>query len=66
MKSKFFHSLFLGMFRINLKEGRREIIEDDGELLATCEAVQHELARVDQDVAERYFAGAASPASVVS
>ena len=45
---------------------QRRALEDDGELLATCEAVQQELARVDQDVAERYFAGAAAPASVVS
>jgi uncharacterized alpha-E superfamily protein len=36
--------------------GRAET--DGSDLLATCEAVQEELARVDRDVAERYFAGA--------
>lgn len=41
---------------------------DDGtrDLAATCEAVQQELARVDQDIADRYFAGAASPGVVTS
>ncbi len=34
----------------------------DGELVEICEIVQHELAHVDADVAERYFAGAAGPA----
>jgi uncharacterized alpha-E superfamily protein len=36
------------------------------DLGATCEAVQQELARVDQDIADRYFAGAASPGFVAS
>ncbi|UTI65512.1 alpha-E domain-containing protein [Paraconexibacter antarcticus] len=36
------------------------------DLAATCEAVQQELARVDQDIADRYFAGAASPGVVTS
>lgn len=36
------------------------------DLGATCEAVQQELARVDQDIADRYFAGAASPGVVTS
>ena len=37
----------------------------DAEIGATCEVVQQELARVDQDVAERYFAGAGAPATTV-
>jgi uncharacterized alpha-E superfamily protein len=37
--------------------GRAEA--DGGDLHATCEAVQEELVRVDRDIAERYFAGAA-------
>ena len=45
---------------------QRRALADDAELLATCEGVQQELARVDQDVAERYFAGAAAPGTVVS
>ena len=36
------------------------------DLSATCESVQKELARVDADIAERYFAGAASPGVVTS
>lgn len=42
--------------------GRAEA--DNGDLHATCEAVQEELARVDRDVADRYFAGA--PGTMVS
>lgn len=45
---------------------QRRALADDAELLATCEAVQQELARVDQDVAERYFAGATAPGTVIS
>ena len=37
--------------------GRAEA--DGGDLHATCEAVQEELVRVDRDIADRYFAGAA-------
>jgi uncharacterized alpha-E superfamily protein len=33
---------------------------DGGDLHATCEAVQEELVRVDRDIADRYFAGAAA------
>jgi uncharacterized alpha-E superfamily protein len=36
---------------------RRRAVEDE-DLVRTCEAVQAELARVDRDIAERYFAGA--------
>jgi len=39
-------------------EFQRRALPDGAELLGICERVQHELARVDQDVAERYFAGA--------
>jgi uncharacterized alpha-E superfamily protein len=38
--------------------GRAEA--DGGDLHATCEAVQEELVRVDRDIADRYFAGAAA------
>lgn len=38
---------------------------DDQDLGRTCEAVQEELARVDGDIAERYFAGT-TPAGVVT
>jgi len=38
---------------------QRRTLPDDAEIGATCEGVQLELARVDQDLAERYFAGAA-------
>lgn len=37
---------------------QRRTLGDDAEIGATCEAVQQELARVDQDIADRYFAGA--------
>ncbi|MCU0258227.1 MAG: alpha-E domain-containing protein [Solirubrobacteraceae bacterium] len=37
---------------------QRRTLPDAAEIGATCEAVQQELARVDQDIAERYFAGA--------
>ena len=40
-------------------EFQRRALPDGAELLGICERVQHELARVDQDVADRYFAGAA-------
>jgi len=38
---------------------QRRTLPDDAEIGATCEGVQLELSRVDQDLAERYFAGAA-------
>ena len=44
---------------------RAEAAERGG-LTEVCAAVQQELARVDQDIAERYFAGSmAAPAAVV-
>jgi uncharacterized alpha-E superfamily protein len=39
-------------------EFQRRALPDGAELLGICERVQQELARVDQDVADRYFAGA--------
>ncbi len=39
-------------------EFQRRALPVGAELLGICERVQQELARVDQDVAERYFAGA--------
>ena len=41
-------------------EFQRRALPDGAELLGICERVQQELARVDQDVADRYFAGAAA------
>jgi uncharacterized alpha-E superfamily protein len=38
---------------------QRRALPDGAELTGICEQVQSELARIDQDVAERYFAGAA-------
>jgi uncharacterized alpha-E superfamily protein len=46
-------------------EFQRRALPEDAEIGATCEAVQAELSRVDQDVAERYFAGAGAPATTV-
>jgi uncharacterized alpha-E superfamily protein len=37
----------------------RRTLPDGAELTGICERTQQELARIDQDVAERYFAGAA-------
>jgi uncharacterized alpha-E superfamily protein len=45
-------------------EFRRRSEAGGGDLRATCEDVQEELARVDRDIAERYFAGA--PAMMVA
>jgi uncharacterized alpha-E superfamily protein len=39
---------------------QRRALPDGAELTGICEQTQHELARIDQDVAERYFAGAAT------
>ncbi len=39
---------------------QRRALPDGAELTGICEQTQQELARIDQDVAERYFAGAAS------
>ncbi|HZV72346.1 MAG TPA: alpha-E domain-containing protein [Conexibacter sp.] len=39
-------------------EFQRRALPDGAELLGICERVQQELAHVDQDVADRYFAGA--------
>ncbi len=39
---------------------QRRTLADDALIVATSEKVQQELARVDQDIAERYFAGAAA------
>lgn len=38
---------------------QRRVLPDGAQLAEICERVQHELARIDQDIAERYFAGAA-------
>ncbi len=38
---------------------QRRALPDGAELTGICEITQQELARIDQDVAERYFAGAA-------
>jgi len=38
---------------------QRRTLPDEAEIGATCEIVQQELERVDKDLAERYFAGAA-------
>ncbi len=38
---------------------QRRALPDGAELAEICERTQHELARIDLDVAERYFAGAA-------
>ena len=38
---------------------QRRALPDGAELTGICEDTQRELARIDQDVAERYFAGAA-------
>jgi uncharacterized alpha-E superfamily protein len=43
-------------------EFQRRALPDGAELLGICERVQLELARVDQDVADRYFAGAGDAA----
>lgn len=40
-------------------EFQRRALPDGAELIGICERVQQELARVDGDVADRYFAGAA-------
>jgi uncharacterized alpha-E superfamily protein len=39
---------------------QRRALPEGAELTGICEQTQHELAHIDQDVAERYFAGAAS------
>ena len=39
---------------------QRRALPDGAELTGICEQTQQELAHIDQDVAERYFAGAAS------
>jgi uncharacterized alpha-E superfamily protein len=39
---------------------QRRALPDGAELTGICEQTQQELARIDQDVAERYFAGAGS------
>jgi len=39
---------------------QRRALPDGAELTGICEQTQHELAQIDHDVAERYFAGAAS------
>jgi uncharacterized alpha-E superfamily protein len=39
---------------------QRRALPDGAELTGICEQTQQELARIDQDVTERYFAGAAS------
>jgi len=39
---------------------QRRALPDGAELTGICEQTQQELARIDQDVAERYFAGALS------
>lgn len=39
---------------------QRRALPDGAELTGICEQTQQELERIDQDVAERYFAGAAS------
>ncbi len=39
---------------------QRRALPDGAELTGICEQTQQELARIDQDVSERYFAGAAS------
>jgi uncharacterized alpha-E superfamily protein len=39
---------------------QRRALPDGAELTGICEQTQQELARIDQDVAERYFAGAAT------
>jgi uncharacterized alpha-E superfamily protein len=41
---------------------QRRALPDGAELTGICERTQQELARIDQDVAERYFAGAAPAA----
>jgi uncharacterized alpha-E superfamily protein len=41
---------------------QRRALPDGAELTGICEQTQHELAQIDQDVAERYFAGAAAGA----
>ena len=38
---------------------QRRALPDGAELTGICRETQQELARIDQDVAERYFAGAA-------
>jgi uncharacterized alpha-E superfamily protein len=42
---------------------QRRALPDGAELTGICEQTQQELAQIDQDVAERYFAGAAAGAS---
>jgi uncharacterized alpha-E superfamily protein len=45
---------------------QRRALPDGSELTGICEDTQRELARIDQDVAERYFAGAGSAPAVTS
>jgi uncharacterized alpha-E superfamily protein len=42
-------------------EFQRRALPDGAELIGICERIQQELARVDGDVADRYFAGAGEP-----
>ena len=41
-------------------DSQRSALPDEAELTGICEQTQQELARIDQDVTERYFAGAAT------
>ena len=41
---------------------QRRALPDGAELTGICQQTQHELTQIDQDVAERYFAGAAASA----
>jgi uncharacterized alpha-E superfamily protein len=45
---------------------QRRALPDGAELTGICEQTQQELSRIDQDVAERYFAGATSTAAAMS
>jgi uncharacterized alpha-E superfamily protein len=45
---------------------QRRALPDGAELTGICEQTQQELSRIDQDVAERYFAGATSTAAGLS
>jgi uncharacterized alpha-E superfamily protein len=42
---------------------QRRALPDGAELTGICQQTQHELAQIDQDVAERYFAGASAGVS---
>ena len=47
-------------------EFRRRAAGDEADLMTTCAHVQAELSLVDHDIAERYFAGATTPAMVTT